>query len=148
MYEIDETGEEFENELKHVIEKQPYEIDAYSLLSEFYTDKGEYWLAHLYCDRGMQIMKTIALQERKGLIYLEQENYQSAFQQFSKIKEEDPEHPEINLLIGDTHFAEFNLAEAKESYQKQIDLQEDDDEAHIKLGNVLAKEEEFDLAID
>ncbi len=82
-----------------------------------------------------------------GVAHMEEENYATAFQQFQKAKELNPDSPRLYFDLGNFYYEKEKFDKAIEEYKTALKLKPDFASAKNNLGKAYLAKKEYDTAI-
>lgn len=132
---------------KKAISLRPDWVNARVLLSKILLNQGDPAGARRVLEEGLALAKNDnELRSAYARLLVDTEDLESAYQQFSRVLQGDPENPEVEYALGLLGFQLGRLDEAARHFDKLFNMNRHRDEAAFFLGEIAEQQKKPEIA--
>ena len=134
--------------LKRAREEQPQNADIKRMLALASLNTDDYAAAVDLLRDDPMLRSDASLQYAFGLALVRSDRAEEAERIFSRVLAQNPDVPELNVLLGQAHAAQGDFAAAITSFRRALELKKDVAEANGALGVIYLRQGNLDAARD
>lgn len=133
------------DELNHVLELNPDNLQARTLLAFLYTSQGQYELAEIQYEiiltqASQDDPENLAVHHYLGQLYFQQKKMDKALEQFKFILGLEPKNIEAKLFVGLIYDEQGLRQQAIDEFRQVLEINPEDPDALNALGYIYAEE--------
>lgn len=108
-------------ELKGVLDSQPEDAEAWSLLADIELQEGHLEQAELAYTKAIEVgVNRLADRLKRAQLHIQRNKYGEAQKDIDALKERAPQHAVVNYTQGLLHYQQKNLPEALSAFERAV----------------------------